>query len=104
MSDLDHQQFSTVQSDKQMPPKTIASAADIALSTKLTFITGTVAIANIAPPVSGYVEVTLVFTDAAPAVLLTTGNVQFAYAPIQNRAIDLCWDPSSKKWWAKATV
>lgn len=42
MSDLLHQNFETVQSDQQPFPPTIASAATIAPTTKLTFLTGTV--------------------------------------------------------------
>lgn len=104
MSDLNHQDFSTVQSNKQPLPVTIASAATIAPTTKLTFVTGTVTIANITPPVTGYCEITLCFTNASPGVFLTSGNVQIAYQPIQNRPVDLCYDPASAKWWVKAVV
>ena len=104
MSDLLFQNFSTVQSDKQQDPVTMASAATIAPTTKLTFLTGTVTIATITPPVSGYCELTLCYTNAAPGVFLTSGNIQIAYQPIQNRPIDLCYDPISAKWWVKAVV
>jgi len=104
MSDLLSQQLSTVQSDKQPLPPTIASAATIAPTTKFTFITGTVTIATITPFVSGYHEITLCFTNGAPGVFLTSGNIQIAYQPIQNRPIDLCYDPSTAKWWVKAVV
>ena len=104
MSDLLHENFATVQSDKQPLPPTIASAATIAPTTKLTFVTGTVTIATVTPPVSGYCELTLCFTDGAPGVFLTSGNLKTAYQPVQNRPIDLCYDPSSAKWWVKAVV
>src|SRR5688572_25006525 len=104
MSDLLFQNFSTVQSNQQPKPVTLASAATIAPSTKLTFVTGTVTIATITPPVSGYHELTLCFTNAAPGVFLTSGNIQIAYQPIQNRPIDLCYDPASGKYWVKAVV
>jgi hypothetical protein len=104
MSDLNFQKFSTVQSDKQALPPTIASAATIAPSSKLTFVTGTVQLATITPPVSGYCEITLCFTDNAPGAFLTTGNIKTAYTPITNRPIDLCYDPVSAKWWVKAVV
>lgn len=104
MADLEHQNFSTVQSDKQPRPVTIASAAAISPTTKFSFVTGTVTIANITPPTSGYCEITLCFTNAAPGVFLTSGNIQIAYQPIQNRPIDLCYDPSTSKWWVKAVV
>jgi len=104
MSDLLSQNFSTVQSGLQPLPPTIASAATIAPTTKLTFLTGTTQVATITPPVSGYCELTLCFTNASPGAFLTTGNIQTAYQPIQNRPIDLCYDPSSGKWWVKAVV
>lgn len=104
MADLTFQNFWPVQSDKNPLPPTIASAATVAPTTKMTFLTGTVQLANITPPVSGYHELTLCFTNASPGAFLTTGNLQIAYQPIQNRPIDLCYDPSSKKYWAKAVV
>jgi len=104
MSDLLSQQLSTVQSDKLPLPPTIASAATIAPTTKLTFVTGTVQLQTITPFVSGYHEITLVFTNAAPGLFLTTGNIQFAYQPIQNRPVTLYYDPSSAKWWVQAVV
>jgi hypothetical protein len=104
MPDLSFQNLSTVQSDKQPLPPTIASAATIAPTTKLTFITGAVQVATITPPVSGYCELTLCFTNASPGAFLTTGNIQIAYQPIQNRPIDLCYDPASKKWWVKTVT
>jgi hypothetical protein len=102
MSDLLFQNFSTVQSDKQPLPPTIASAATIAPTTKFTFVTGTVTIATITPPVTGYCEVTLCFTDGAPGIFLTSGNIKTALTPIQNRPVTLHYDPSSAKWWVGA--
>lgn len=104
MSDLLFQQLSTVQSDKQPNSPTMASAAAISPQTKFTFLTGTVQLANITPPTSGYCELTLCFTNGAPGAFLTTGNIQIAYQPVQNRPIDLCYDPVSAKWWVKAVV
>ena len=104
MSDLLFQNLSTVQSEKQANPGTIASAASIAPKTKFTFITGTAQLANIVPPVSGYCEITLCFITGGPGVFLTSGNIQIAYQPIINRPIDLCYDPVSAKWWVKAVV
>jgi hypothetical protein len=102
---LNFQNFSTVQSEAQPKPTTIASAATITPTQKLTFLTGTVQLATITPPIDGaYCEITLCFTNAAPGAFLTTGNIQTAYTPIQNRPIDLCYDPLSAKWWVKAVV
>lgn len=103
-ADLIEGNFAVNQSDKQPDPVTIASAATIAVTTKLTFVTGTVTIANITPPLTGYTEITLCFTNGAPGVFLTSGNIKTAYQPIQNRPIDLCYDRPSAKWWVKAVV
>lgn len=104
MSDLLFENLSTAQSDKQPFPPTIASAATIAPVNKLTFVTGTVQVATITPPTTGYCEITLCFITASPGAFLTTGNIQIAYQPIINRPIDLCYDPATAKWWVKAVV
>lgn len=102
------QDFSTIHSRMQAPPNTIAAAASITPIGKLTFLTGTTQVADIIPldPLA-YQEVTLCFTDAAPGAFLTNGTVapiKTAYQPIQNRPIDLCWDPVREFWWVKAVV
>lgn len=104
MSDLLFEDLSTVQSNKQSNSPTIASAATVAPKTKCTFLTGTAQLATITPPTTGYCELTLIFTDANPSAFVTTGNIKTAYTPIQNRPIDLCYDPVSNKWWVKAVV
>lgn len=106
--DLLNQNFSTFQSQAQPLPVTIASAATITPTTKLTFLTGTTQVANITPPnPAAYCEVTLCFTNGSPGAFLTNGAaypIKVAYQPITLRPIDLCWDPSSKFWWPKAVV
>ena len=104
MPDLNFQDLSTVQSGLQPKPPTAAAAATISPVTKMSFWTGTTQVATITPPVTGYCELTLVFTDANPGAFLTTGNIKTAYTPIQNRPIDVCYDPLSAKWWVKAVV
>ena len=102
--DLNHQQLSTVQSKQQPSPPTIASAATIVPTTKLTFVTGTVQVATITPPVTGYHELTFIFTDGSPGALLTNGNIHTAYTPIQNQAFNLYYDPSTAKYWRPAVT
>lgn len=106
--DLNYEAFSTIQSGQQLPPNRLASATTITPTSKLTFVSGTVTIANITPPnPNAYCELTLCFTDNAPGVFLTNGAtypIKVAYQPIQNRPIDLCWDPISVYWWPKAVV
>jgi len=99
MPDLNFQQLSTVQNDKLPYPSTLPSAATIAPTTKLTFVTGTVAVGTITPPVTGYHELTLCFITVAPAALLTSGNIQLAFQPVINRPFTLYYDPSTAKYW-----
>ena len=104
-ADLTYENLSTVQSNLQQFPVTIASATTaLTIVSKLTFLTGTAQVGIITPPATGYVEITLCFTDASPGAFTTGGNIKTAYTPIQNRPIDLCYDPSSAKWWVKAVV
>lgn len=104
MSDLNFQNLSTVQSNQQPRPVTLASAATIVPTTKLTFVTGTTQVATITPPVTGYCELTFIFTNGAPGALLTSGNIHSAYTPIQNQAFTLVYDPSTAKWWRPAVT
>lgn len=104
MSDLMFQQLSTVQNSTMQKPVTMASAATLAPQTKLTFVTGTVQVATVTAPVTGYHELTFIFTNAAPGALLTTGNIQAAYTPITNQAFTLVYDPSTAKYWRPAVT
>lgn len=104
MSDLNHQDFGCVQSDLQPKPVTLASAATIAPTTRLTFVTGTVQVATITPPVTGYHELVLIFTDGSPGALLTSGNIKTAYSPIQNKSFSLHYNPIDGKYWTEAVA
>ena len=103
-ADLSFQNFSTVQSSLQPKPSTIAAAATIAPVSLMTFLTGTTQVATITPPVTGQHMLVLIFTNALPGAFLTTGNIQIAYTPIQNRPICLFYDPVTAKYWVNAVV
>ena len=98
--DLTYAQLEPVQGSQcaQNPP-TIASAATIAPTTRLTFVTGTTQVATITPPITGYHELVLIFTNGAPGALLTTGNIKRAAAPAQNTPLVLRYDPSTALYW-----
>lgn len=109
MSDLLFQNYSTVQSDKNEQPSTIASAATITPKHKFTRITGTTPITKIIPPVSGYCELTIVFTTGGTANALNTGGsgagaIAVAYTSVADRPIDICYDPRTQLWYPKAVV
>jgi hypothetical protein len=103
--DLARAAFTSPQSLLNSPmPTTVASAATIAPTQKLTFLTGTTQVATITPPAQGYHELVLCFTNGSPGAFLTTGNIKTAYTPIQNRPIMLYYDPSTALYWVAAVV
>lgn len=104
MSDLLFQQLSTVQDNTQPVPPTIASAATISPQTFLTFLTGTVQLATINPPVTGAHMLVLIFTNASPGAMVTTGNIKAAYQPIQNLPVFLIYDPVTALYWGAVGV
>jgi hypothetical protein len=102
--DLEFQKLSTVHGNWMPKPATLASAATIAPQTFLTFVSGTVQIATITPPIDGAHMIALVFTNATPGALLTTGNIALAATPIQNRVMLLVFDPSTAKYYSHSTT
>jgi hypothetical protein len=102
MSDLEHQNLATVQSNKQLPPATVASATTIAPTTRLSLVSGTIDVATVTPPVTGYHELALKFTDSSPGDLLTTGNVLVGTTTIvQNSVVLLFYDNAAAKYTSK---
>jgi hypothetical protein len=76
--DLDFQNLSTVQSPLQPKPNTIASAATIAPTGFITFVSGAAAIVNITPPVLG--AHMLVFIPTGAWTTTAAGNIVTALA------------------------
>lgn len=99
-SDLYHQNFLTAQSKQQPYPNTIASATTIAPSTFMTFVSGTTDVAQITPPLEGQHMLCLIFTDAAPGDLLTTGNILVGTTTVaQDKPVLLFYDPNQAKYY-----
>lgn len=98
---LTFQNLSTVQDAHQPMPPTIAAATTIAPTTFLTFVTGTTNVGTITPPITGAMQtIGLVFTNASPGQLLTTGNISVGSTTVtQNKLVLLVYDPSSAKWY-----
>ncbi len=102
MSDALFQNLSTVQSNQQPTPGTIASATVIAPQTFLTLVTGTTDVATVTPPVTGSHMLCLVFTDASPGSLLTTGNVLVGSTTLaQDEPVLLFYDPVQAAYYLK---
>ena len=100
MSDLNFQQISTVQSNAQPLPVTMAAAATIAPTTFLTFLTGTTQLKTITPPVTGCHMLAIVYTTTATVTFLTTGNINAAIITSgTNQPVLLVYDPIGGKYW-----
>ena len=100
MADLNFQQLSTVQSNLQQGPVTMASATTIAPTTFMTLVTGTTNIATITPPVSGQHMLVLIATTTSPMSLLTTGNILLGSTVlVQNKPVLLFFNPDSAKYY-----
>jgi hypothetical protein len=96
--DLDFQNLSTVQSEQQPDPVTLASDTTIAPTTFMTYITGTAQIGTITPPVTGQHMLILIFSDGSPGTTLTTGNISQAIVPTQNLPTFLFFNPITRTY------
>jgi len=103
MADLQFQDLSTVANSGQPKPVTIASAATVAPTTFLTFISGTTAIATVTPPATGAHLLVFVFTNATPTAFTTTGNIKAVSTPAQNLPVVLVYNPIEAKYYAAVT-
>ena len=93
---LEFQNYSTVQSEKQPAPKTMASAATIAPSGFLTVLTGNVAVVNITPPMSWTHMIAIQF--AGIAGVTAAGNITTATASVAGQIMLLVYNPNTKKY------
>jgi hypothetical protein len=103
MADLLFQQMSSVQSSLQPAPPTIPSANTISPTTFLTFLTGTIGVVTINPPVTGAHMLVLVFTNIAPGALpagTSPGSLKAAVTPTQNVPVVCIYDPVTQLYWA----
>ena len=97
MPDVDFQNFSTVQSSLQPKPATIASASTIAPTGFITLVSGTAAIINITPPVSGAHMLVLIPTGAWTTT--AAGNIVTALAAaVANTPILFFYNPNTAKY------
>ncbi len=83
-------------------PQTIVAAATISPVTSVAFVTGSTQVATINPPVRAPHNLVLIFTDATPGALLTTGNIAAAVTPVVNRALVLTYEPRTAKYYTIA--
>ena len=99
-NDLLFQNLSTVQSEQQPKPNTIASTTTIAPTSFITFVSGTVDVATITPPVTGQHMLCFIFTNATPGDFLTTGNILVGTTTVaQNKPVLMFYDPNQAKYY-----
>lgn len=99
MIESDFQDLMPVHSRQQKKPPTIASAATVAPVMKTSFISGTVAIATVTPPIDTYHELTFIFTTTTPTAFTTTGNIKAVATPTQNLPVNLRYMPAEAKYY-----
>lgn len=104
MTDLNHQNINTVNSEQQPKPVTIAAATTIAPSTFVTFISGATAIATITPPVSGAHMLCLINASVTNGTTTTAGNIAAAVTFGQNLATFFVYNPLTQKYYPGYTV
>lgn len=93
---LNFQNFSTVQSELQPAPKTLASAATIVPTTFFTVLTGDVAVVNITPPLSWTHMLAIQF--AGTAGVTAAGNIASVKATVAAQVLLLIYNPITKKY------
>jgi hypothetical protein len=97
MPDLLFQNLSSVQSDKQPTPVTIASAATIAPTTFMTVVSGAAAIVNVTPPVTG--QHMLVLIPSGAFTMTAAGNLVTAMAAATvGQPVLLFYNPTTGKY------
>lgn len=94
---LAFQQLSSVQNAAQPTPQTIASAATIAPTTFITFVSGAAAVVNITPPIDGQHMLILIPTGAWTTT--AAGNIDKALAAnVANVPVLAFYNPITKKY------
>ena len=100
-ADLSFQNLSTVADSLQPKPPTIASAATVAPTTFLSFISGTTAIATVTPPADGAHLLCFIFTTTTPVAFTTSGNIKAVATPSANIPTLLVYNPNDSKYYVK---
>lgn len=97
MSDLNFQNFSTVQDNQQPKPVTITAAATISPTTFISRITGNTPVATITPPVTG--SHMLCIIAGTTTGFTSGGNVAGATTTVADRAYLFIYDPLASTYY-----
>ena len=101
-SELNRYNIAEPQSEQNGTPNTIAAAETITPVHKFTILTGTTQVKTITAPMPGFHVLYLVFTDASPGTMLTTGNINNAVIPTQNVPCIMFYNPNTGKYYGCA--
>ena len=96
-SDLNFQNFSTVQSNVQLQPATITAATTIAPTTFLTVISGSTAITTITAPVTG--SHMLAIMAGGVTGFTTGGNISGGTTTVSGRVYLFVYNPVSTTYY-----
>lgn len=97
MSDLLFQNFSTVQSNQQPLPVSMAAAAVITPTTFLTRLVGNTAVVTITPPVSGCHMLAII--PGTTTGFTSTGNIVGGTTTVASRVYLFIYDPIAAKYY-----
>jgi hypothetical protein len=97
MSDLDHANLRTVQSNLQPKPLTIVAAATIAPQTFLTVLSGTTEVATITPPATGC-HMLAIQAGTTTAAFTTSGNIVGLTTASTTQPALFIWNPVTSKY------
>ena len=99
-SELDINQFYGLGDSVKPIETTQASATTIVPTSQITFVTGTTSVATITPPWTGFAgTLQLIFTNAAPAATVTTGNIAIATTTVQSKVLHMTYSQINAKWY-----
>jgi hypothetical protein len=102
MSDLNFQNFSTVQNNTQPLPNTVTAAATIAPQTFITVVTGNTPVATITPPVTG--QHMLCIVPGTTTGFTTGGNVSGGTTTVSGRAYLFVYNPNTALYYLVSTT
>lgn len=100
--ELNRYNLAEPQSEQNAAPNTIASAETIAPIHKFTIVTGTTQVKYITPPMPGFHVLYLLFSDANPGTMLTTGNINNAIVPTSAVPCIMFYNPITAKYYGCA--
>lgn len=100
-SQLDALQFYGIGDPVKPIEVTIAAASQIAPSSQISIVTGTIAVATITPPWPGFAgSLDFVWTTTGTiSATVTTGNIAIASTPVLGKTLRMTYLQTTSKWY-----